>query len=151
MSIEVLSHRFLHLLVFDVMSVAIEADVQAILCRTNVLLLALPALYEIDHTLRLAYGMCAHLVGFSSDFTSERVGHFDMSTIFTASLVTWPVSIFPGSCGDGDKHFHLDIPFFTFFFIPFFTFFLLLFIWRKKRTHKKQRLGASLSIMYVYV
>ena len=73
-------------------------------------------------------------VGYASDSTSERVGHLDMLTSFTASAVTWPVSILPGSCSDGDKHFHPDIPFF--FYV-------------KKGTHTKQRLGhnsASLGI-----
>ena len=53
-SIEVLSHyRFLCFLFSDVGSVAIEADVEGILCRADILVLfsALPALYQIDHTL----------------------------------------------------------------------------------------------------
>ena len=46
---------------------------------------------------------------------SERVGGFDESASLTASLVAWPVSICPCSCGDGDRHFH--IPFLLLVFI----------------------------------
>ena len=48
--IEVLSHWFLHLLFSDVISVAIEADVQGILCRADILFVAFLALNQIDHT-----------------------------------------------------------------------------------------------------
>ena len=85
---------------------------QGILCHSNVLLSALPALNQIDYTLGLAVSRCAHLVGFAGDSASECVGGFDVLTSFTASPVTWPVSILPGSCGDGDRHFHPYIPFF---------------------------------------
>ena len=50
-SIEMLSHWFLYLHVSDVMSVAIEADLQGILCRADILFVAFLALYQIDHTL----------------------------------------------------------------------------------------------------
>ena len=53
-SIEVLSHyRFLCFLFSNVVSVAIEVDVEGILCRADipVLFSALLALYQIDHTL----------------------------------------------------------------------------------------------------
>ena len=52
------------------------------------------------------YGRC---------LASERVGGFDESASLTASLVAWPVSICPCSCGDGDRHFH--IPFLLLVFI----------------------------------
>ena len=110
-SIEMLNHWFL-CLVFDVISMAIEADVQGILCQTDILFWALPALYQIDHTLCLAGGRCVHLVRFFGDRASECICGLDVLTSFTASAVTWAVSIFPGSCGDGDRHFHLDTPFF---------------------------------------
>ena len=48
--IEVLSH-FRFLCLPDVRSVAIEANVQGILCRANILFWALPALNQIDHIL----------------------------------------------------------------------------------------------------
>ena len=67
--------------------------------------LALPALYQIDHTLCLAGSRCAHLVGSFGDSASECVGGFDMSTSNAASAVAWPVSIAPGTFGDGDRHF----------------------------------------------
>ena len=96
-SIEVLRHWFLHFLAFDVISVAIEADVQGILCSSNVLFSALPALYQIDHTLGLAGSRCVHLVGFASDSASECVRGFDMLAGLTAPAVAWPVSLFPGA------------------------------------------------------
>ena len=108
--IEVLSHWFL-CLVFDVTSVTIEANVQGILCRTDVLFWALPALYQIDHILGLAGDRCVHLVRFFGDRASECVCGLDVSTSLP-SPVAWPVSVLPGSCGDGDRHFHLDTPFF---------------------------------------
>ena len=49
-SIEVLSHWFLYLHVSNVISVAIEADVQGILCRADILFVAFLALNQIDHT-----------------------------------------------------------------------------------------------------
>ena len=51
--IKVLSHWFQDLFVSDVIFVTIEADVQGILCRTDVLLLALSAPNQIDRTLGL--------------------------------------------------------------------------------------------------
>ena len=118
-SIEVLSHRFLYILVFDVVSVAIEADVQGIVCRTDVLFWALPTLYEIDHTLRLAGSRFEHLVAFLGNSASESICGFDVSTSLTASPVAWLVSIlsilflfpgffcFRGAFIDEDKCFHL--------------------------------------------
>ena len=114
--------RFLRLLVSDVRSVAIEPDVQGILCRSNVLLSALLAPYRVYSALGLAGSRCAHLVRYLGDSTLKPVCGFDMSAGLTAFGVTWPVSIPPGTFGDEGRHFHQDI-------------FLLLFIWRKKRTH----------------
>ena len=123
-SIEVLSHcRFLCFHVSDVISVAVEADVQGILCHSNVLLAAPPALYQVHSALGLTGSRCAHLVGSFGDSTLERVGGLDVSASNTAFGVTWPVSI-PDTFGDEDRHVH-----------PYIPFFLLLFIWRKKRTH----------------
>ena len=111
-SIEVLSHWFLHLLVFDVVSVTIEPDVQGILGRTKVLFWALPALYPVNCALGLAISSCVHLVGFSGSLgvsALERVCGFDVSASLTPSAVAWPVSILfllPGSFSDEDKCFH---------------------------------------------
>ena len=126
MLIEVLSHWFLNLLVFDVISVAIEADVQGILGRTNILLSALPALYHVNCVLGLAGSSRAHLVGFLGHSVSGFLGDsvsgflggsalecvcgFDVSTSLTPSAVAWPVAIlllFPGTFSDEDKCFHL--------------------------------------------
>ena len=103
--IEVLSHRFLNLLVFDVRPVAIEAEMQGILCWTYVLLLALFALYDIHTTLGLAVSRCAHLEGLSGHRASKRVGRLEVSTSLAPSTVTWPVFIlrFPGTFSDGKR------------------------------------------------
>ena len=109
-SIEVLSYRFLRLLVSDVISVAIEADVQGIIGRSTILFSALPALYQVHSALGLAVSRCAHLVGFLGDSASELICGFDVSTGLTASPVPWPVSIlslFPGTFSDEDRCFHL--------------------------------------------
>ena len=108
--IEVLSHWFLNLFVFDVRPVAIEAEMQSILRRADVLLSALPALYLVNCAHGLAVSRCAHLVGFSGHSALEPVGRFDVSTSLTPSAVAWPVSIlflFPGAFSDEDKCFHL--------------------------------------------
>ena len=102
-SIEVLSHWFL-CLVFDVISMAIEADVQGILCQTDILFWALPALYQIDHTLCLAGSRCVHLVGFFGHSASKHVCGFDVSTSLTASPVAWPVSIPPSAFSGGMRN-----------------------------------------------
>lgn len=65
--------------------------------------MAFPALYQVDHTLGLAGGRCVHLVGCFVDSALERVGGFDMSACLTAFAVAWPVSILPGSFGDGKR------------------------------------------------
>ena len=71
--IEVFSHWFLYLHVSDVISVTIEADVQDIFCWTDVMFVAFLALYQVDHTLWLTGGRCAHLVGFSRDNMNASV------------------------------------------------------------------------------
>ena len=72
-------------------------------CQTDILLSALPALYQIDQTLCLAGSRFEHLVGFFSDSASECVRGFDVSAGLTASAVTWPGSIFPGAFSHEDK------------------------------------------------
>ena len=99
-SIEVLSHWFQDLLVFDVISVAIEADVQSILRRADVLFWALSALYLVNCALGLTVSSCAHLVGSLGDSASEPVGRFDVSTSLTPLLL------------------HGLFPFFSFFLVP---------------------------------
>ena len=110
--IEVLSHWFQDLLVSDVISVAIEADVQSVLRQANVLFWALSALYLVNCALGLTVSRCAHLVGSLGHSASKRVGRFDVSTSLTPSAVAWPVAILfllPGAFSDEDKCFHFRI------------------------------------------
>ena len=117
--IEVLSHRFQNLLVFDVTSVTIEADVQGILGQTNILFWALPALYHVNCALGLAVSRCVHLVGFlgfGTDRASESICGFDVLAGFAASAVAWPVSIlflFPGTFSDEDTFMNTCCKFFS--------------------------------------
>ena len=104
---------------------AVEADVQGILCHSNVLLSAPPALYQVHSALGLAGSRCAHLVGSFGDSTLERVGGLDVSASNTAFGVTWPVSI-PDTFGDEDRHFHPYIPFF----------FTVVYLEEEKDSHK---------------
>ena len=67
--VEVGRYWLLSSLVLDVTAVSIEADLEGVLCFSRILLLASPALYEVDDIARLAGGCSSYMEGLVSGGT----------------------------------------------------------------------------------
>ena len=71
-AVEVGRYWLLSSLVLDVTAVSIEADMEGVLCFSYMLLLASPALDEVDDIARLAGGCSSYVEGLASGSTLKR-------------------------------------------------------------------------------
>ena len=86
--VEMASNWFLCPLVCDVVAMSIEADVEGVLCLSNVLLSAFPALDQVDHVPCLAGGRSSYVECLVSGCTSKSGAYLDMAAGEAASGAT---------------------------------------------------------------
>ena len=81
------SNWYLCPLVCDVIAMSIEADVEGVLCLSNTLLSALPAVIQVDHVPCLAGGRSSYVECLVSGCTSKNGAGLDMAAGEAASGV----------------------------------------------------------------
>ena len=91
-AVEMASYWFLCPLVRDVIAMSIEADVEGVLCLSNVLLAALPAIDQVDHVPCLAGGRSSYIECLVRGCTWKSDARLDMAAGEAASGATGATS-----------------------------------------------------------
>ena len=85
--VEVGCYWFLSIRVLDVTMVAIEADVEGVLCLSHILLLASPSPNEVDDIMCLARGVSSYMEGLTSGGAHKCFPGTDVLACEAAAMV----------------------------------------------------------------